>query len=43
MSDESKEIILKHLKKLGIQKKKSDFKFERKSPGFFSASTYSLK
>jgi hypothetical protein len=43
MSDESKEVILKHLKKLGIQKKKSDFKFERKAPGFFSASTYSLK
>jgi len=43
MDDESKKIILKHLKKLGINKKKSDFKYEKKADGFLSASTYSLK
>ena len=38
----SKEIILKHLKKMGINKKKSNFKYVSSGKGFFSAITYSL-
>jgi hypothetical protein len=40
--DQSKIIILKYLKKVNINKKKSDFKYEAKSQGIFNASIYSI-
>ena len=43
MSESSKEVVLKHLKKNGIDKKKSDLKYEGNAKGYFNASVYSVE